>query len=234
MILGAVLIFTAPLSHMIFSKTNPKVDSYKKELALTVLDVENKITDNRCDLENNIIKKDRYLYNLDSLNTQKKNIIEQNEVALNLFIDKNRVFGWRTTRDFILGLGVRLPYLLLSFIVSFLIFKINTKEKSLKRYFFWLQISCYSISFYFMFWVFWTSQDFPLKTYRWIFVLFSIISSIATVYFISYKKAFQLKSSLIIEKLIVLVLTNDKYIERKKNKKRHLEETIESVDQIIS
>ena len=233
MILGVILISIAPLLHKVFSKTNPKVDSYKKELALSITTIDNKLINNRCNLENNIIEKVSYLHNLDRLNVEKEVLLKRNEKVLKEFIDYNRFFGWRTKRDFVVGLGVRLPYLLLSFIISYLVYKIRDEDKFLRKWFFWLQISCYSISFYFMFWVFWTSQDFPLKTYRWLFILFSILGSIATVAFITYREIFKLKASKRIEKLITLLLTNNKYIESDKNAIKNIKENVEKIEEVI-
>lgn len=233
-ILGAVLISTAPLLHMIFPKTNSELNAYKKDLALAVLKIENKLIDNRCNLENNNIDKERYLYDLDLLNIEKENIMKHNNEALDIFIDNNRVFGWKTTRVFAIGFGVRLPYLLLSLIISFLIFKIKTEEKYLKRCFFWLQVACYFICFYFMFWVFWTSQDFPLKVYRWIFIIISVLASIITVSFISYREVFKLKTSKIITELILLIINNNKYIKSKEDSEKNLDENIKKIEKIIT
>ena len=233
-VIGAILIFIAPLLHRVFPKTNPEVAAYKKELAIAVSSIDTAIAVNICDLENNLITKDLFIDRLYKLEAQKKHVLNENKKAIGHFVKQRRVFGWNTTRSFILGLGVRLPYLLLSIILSFLIYKINTVDKSLKKWFFWLQIACYGISFYFMFWVFWTSSDFPLKAYRWFFILFSIIAAITTVSFISYREVFRLKLSRIVERLIIRLVHSDTYIESESKSKKHLEETMKEIDRIIS
>ncbi len=234
MVTGAILIFIAPLSHIYFPKKNKKVVAYELNLNQKVADIDNQLADNFCDFENNFIEKGDYLLNLHQLNNKKELTITFNDQALQQFAKQHRVFGWSTLRVFLIGFGVRLPYLLLSVIISFLVSKINTRDKYLKNWFFWIQISCYTISFYFMFWVFWTSQDFPLKTYPLFFILFSLLASLATVSFITYKEIFRLKASKRIEKLIVLLITNNKYIESKKNSKKNVMENMEEIEKIIT
>ncbi|MDB0610936.1 hypothetical protein PL371_03425 [Tenacibaculum maritimum] len=163
---------------------------YKKELEKEVDSIDKELVSYREKYDNGNISAENYIEINDILSKRKEEIILRNKKLIKLKVDKERFFGWKTIRKFYVGLGVRLPFLFMSIIISFLIFKLETKDKYLKRALFFLQTSCYGLSFYYMLWVFWYSQDYSIVAYRWFFIAFSLSSAAATVYFISYRNVF--------------------------------------------
>ena len=80
-----------------------------------------------------------------------------------------------------------------------------------------MQIASYGISFYFLFWVFWTSQDFPVSAYRWAFILISILIALSTVYFIKYKEVFLFRLQKIVNAMSRFIVIDAKeYIDETK------------------
>lgn len=192
-ILGAMFIVVAPLLHIYCSKDNPIVQNYKLQLNEEIIQIEQEINALRLDYDNNKISAETYIHENDELFNLLKEITNKNDELIKLKIDENRYFGWVTFRKFMVGFGIRLPYLLFSIIISFLISKINTVSIFLKRCFFVIQTICYSSSFYVLIWCFWYSQDYPIETYRFTIVVGCVLVAIASVNFIIYKELFLLK-----------------------------------------
>ncbi|WP_159292529.1 hypothetical protein [Tenacibaculum maritimum] len=206
LIFAAITIFSIPLVHKLFPKKNSAVEIYKKELRKEVNDIETKIKENRLKYDNRVITAE-YFIEINDVLTNERDVIEsRNEELIKLKANQERFIGWLTVRKFFIGFGVRFPFLFLTVILSFLIYKLNTEEKYLKRALFFLQVSCYGLSFYFMFWVFWTSQDYPVSAYRVFFILFSLSAALFTVYFIMYRNIFKTKLEIKLKGIIAYVL----------------------------
>lgn len=217
------MIFTAPFWHKEYPKTNSKVDQYKSTLTASIYEIDAQIAQNRTDFEQDLINKSVYFNTLDQLTSKRQQLQESNAILLKDFVDQNRVFGWKTTRAFLVGFGVRLPYLILAFIISFLVYKLRsldsyTKESQLfRRSLHFMQVAVYGICIYFMFWVFWTNQDFSVKAYRWFFVIFSILAAIPVSYFIGYRKLFKLKIHVALDAISrFMVIDAKKYVDQDK------------------
>ncbi len=166
LLLGTIGIFMAPLVHIWFPKTNPEVEKYKEVLEAGEQQVLSDITALRSSYSNGKLTAVSYVEALHSLQDRLNYLSTRNKDLLARKVDSERIFDWKTTRVFLVGLGIRLPYLFFSILVSLLLFKLNIKDKNLNRVSFFLQISCFTISFYEIIWVFWNAQDYPLETYR--------------------------------------------------------------------
>lgn len=207
--IASVLLFTAPLAHMEFSKVNLTVKKEKKALKERLITpLEAKIAFNRVEYDLNNISAINYIKQNDVLVNELKKAKKKYTNLSKTLVDKYRVFGWKTLRMFLIGFGIRLPFLLFSIIISFLILKINTNDSNLKRSFVFLQIASYTISFYVLVWCFWYSQDYPLSSYRWVVIGISVLASISTVYFIKYRKLLEHRYSQIIKGLFDFILSD--------------------------
>lgn len=180
------MIFIAPLLHIEFSKKNPVVEKYKSELESSVTALDKGIVSLRSQYDNGTIAAKEYFDQYDELVAQRAVQKAENKVLLKEKVDSERVFGWLTTRIFLVGFGIRLPYLLFSIIISLLIARIHTRDDNLLRTFFFLQMSCYAIAAYELVWVFWNFQDYPLETYRIAIVFLCIVVGFLCAYAFKY------------------------------------------------
>jgi len=218
-LIGAILIFIAPLIHIYFSKTNIEVEKYKKQLNQSASENINKLellekSFKVGETKPNVFYKE--FYQLSTLINKAENT---NSKLITKSVNDHRIFGWKTTRVFLIGLGIRLPYLLYSLLISFLIYKIKTEDKNLKKSFILLQVLSFSSAFYQLLWVFWYSQDYPLATYRYALIGFSIVAAISTVYFIIHKEVFKNKLLVIVKSMSRFIIKDAKqYIDPKKEK----------------
>jgi len=231
-LLDAVPIAAAPLSHRLFDRINPPVENHRKKLEKSITQIDDDIITNRCDLENNLIDKDKYLLNLTNLESKRATTLEFNARSLRTVTVANRVFGWNTTRSFMIGFGVRLPHIVLSIALCFVCAKINDTVKYLKLALFWLQVSSVSISIYFMFWVFWTNPDFSVEVYRWVFLLFSFLLGITTVYFLFYRNALRHKLFKITDSLLGFFAESYHYMESEEGKQKYFGAFIQKLQEI--
>ncbi len=184
--LGALIILVAPLVHIGLDKKNQKVEAYKKQLSRPVNDLQDKITALRADYDNGSVSAHDYVVGNDQLLNDLSIIETKNKTLIKAKVNEARVFGWTTTRKFIIGFGVRLPFLIFSIIISILIARERTRDKNLKKAFFLLQTSCYTISFYVIIWCFWYVQDYPLEVYWYAMLVFCILAGAFTTYSFRY------------------------------------------------
>jgi len=187
LIIGAVLLFIAPFIHIEFSKKNFVVEDYKIEKEKQIITpVKKTLTTLKQNYSKGSIIAEDYILEYDRLNVE----LEKAKTKYNELVrskeNEERVLGWLTIRSFLIGFGIRLPYLLFSLIISYLISIINTKDVSLKRTFTFLQMVCYTISGYVLIWCFWYSQDYPLSSYRLIAIVISALVSLSLYFFIKY------------------------------------------------
>ena len=232
-ILGAILIFIAPLLHIDLPTTNSKVDSFKVayQEKFDAIKVKKALIRNQYDSK--IITGDQKILNDDLLKVEEDRLQADYKIKLNDIINQNRVFGWKTLKKFLIGFGVRLPYLFFTLLIVYLIKLINTEDKYLKRTFTFVTISLFTISFYQLIWVFWDKQDFP-KGYYYITALFlGFTASIIAVSFLKYRVTLETKFKNIINRLIVFIIKSDKYIEEKSTKTQHLKDYLTEFEKII-
>lgn len=180
------MIFIAPIAHIEFPKQNKSITEFKNELNREIEIIDLKLSDVRNKYDNERITAKEFIDKTDELRLQKISLSTNNALLIKEKVDIERVFGWKNLRIFLVGFGIRLPYLLFSVIISFLIFQFNTKNKNLQRVFFLLQILCYTISFYVLIWCFWYSQDFPLSTYRIVAFLLAFLLALSSIYGVRY------------------------------------------------
>lgn len=184
-ILGAVLIFTAPFWHVDLPRERKEISILKEKLELGETMLANEMLDLRNKYDIGALSAKDYISLSDLKQNELLDLREVNSTIISEAIDKQRVLSWKSPRAFILGLGVRLPYVLFSLIISLLILVRKGDSKYLKYAFSFLQVACWSISAYLMIWVFWDFQDYSLKTYRYGFIAISILIGTACAYFIS-------------------------------------------------
>jgi len=188
MIMGA-MIFVAPLVHIEFSKENSSVIELRKHLDKELTSYETNILELRQEYDQGKISATDFIMENQKISNDKTEQIQLNKQILTDKINSERIFGWKTWRVFLVGLGIRLPYLLFSIIISYLIIKINSKEPNLMRAFIVLQTLCYTISFYVLIWCFWYSQDYPLHAYRFVALSISFMMALLTLFVTKHYKS---------------------------------------------
>jgi len=184
--MGAVLIFAAPLIHAEFSKKNPKVEKYKDKLNSSIEAIEFNLQTLELEYESGSINAKQYITSFKYFASKIKSQEAENDKLLSAMVDSERIFDWKTMRIFLIGLGTRIPFLFFSILISFFIVRENTKDRYLSKAYTFLQVSCYTISFYLLIWVFWPSQDFSLEVYRWGIIASCVPIAIGCTYFIKY------------------------------------------------
>lgn len=187
-ILGAVIIFTAPLLHISFPKTpeyqarfESKIDRFNttKDAELCVLKEE---------LSLNKISPLDYIEKAELFEINRKVETDLLNYQLDNLIDENRIFGFRSTRILLIGFGIRLPYILFSIIILF--FFLYSKEKLRQNlYLYRSVIILYSISFLISFYMiiwFLLPRDLPVTAYHLLIGLLTLLSTTCSIYMIKY------------------------------------------------
>lgn len=233
--LGAVILFTAPLVHIEFSKKNALAEKEKNIIYKeTIVPIQNAIANNRKEYDDKHINAETYVAKLDKLskklNLSKKNYKEQSRLIANQY----RFFGWKTKRAFLIGFGIRLPYIMFCLIISYLLTLLNSKDKNFIKAFNFFQISSYTISLYVIIWCFWHSQDYPLSAYRWTIISVCGLVSLAVVYFINYRFALSHRYTIIIRNLFdfIIIDTPKKHITKEKEPEydKDVDKIIQNID----
>lgn len=204
-LLGAV-IFIAPLVHIDFPKKTATIVAYEKELESEIDRIHEYLAEAREQYDSGKINAESFVRLQDGLLKELQLQEEKNTELLTSKIDSERIFGWQTPRIFLVGFGIRLPYLLFSVIISLLILKIATTDRNLSRAFLLLQILCYTITFYELVWCFWYSQDYPLETYRVAIIGMCMLLAIGATYLVRYFKTASLHHKKIIRWLMDVVV----------------------------
>jgi len=228
-LIGAILIFIAPLVHVYISKDNPSVVAYKKELSLKEKKYDNELIELRKKYDKRLLSAEKFIIQNDNLKALLTVQINKNNKLLKEKVDENRIFGWKTLRVFLVGFGIRLPYLLFSLIISFLIFKIKTDDKTLKKAFVYLQIGAYTTTFYNLAWCFWYSQDYPLETYRYAIIIVSALVATSVVYFISYRELFTMRLQKIVNALSRFTIIDARKYIKPESEKEYVSGYIEAI-----
>ena len=183
--MGAI-IFIAPLVHIDFPRKTASIASYEEDLVREVSVLENDLRELKDQYGGGQIDAVTYIVLSEDIREQLRKERQANEALLTAKIDSERVFGWETPRIFLIGFGIRLPYLLFSVIISLLILRIRTRDRYLSRAFFFLQVLCYTIALYELVWCFWYSQDYPLETYRVAIIGMCLIIAVFAINLVKY------------------------------------------------
>lgn len=188
LILGAVTIFTAPLLHIFFPKKpdyqvnfENKIDKFNENKDLEFCALKESLNQGKISSAEFIKREEQFIIdravNQDLLNYQLKNLI-----------DENRIMGWKSIRMFLIGFGIRLPYLFFSSII--LIFFFYSKEKLKEHTLLYratklLYTMSFLISFYMTIW-FILPRDLPKPLYHLLISVLSVASTICAFYCIRY------------------------------------------------
>ena len=232
-ILGAILIFIAPLIHINLPEKNATVELFKEKNKEVFVNFKKERIKIRKDYDNKLISGDQKIAQDDLLERKEKEFLNSYQKELSIVKDNNRIFGWLTLRQFLVGFGVRLPYLFFTLLIVYLIQKINTEDKHLKRAFTFMQIALFTISFYLLIWVFWDMQDFPKGYYYATSLFLGFLASIASVSFLKYRKELEVKLKSAINRLIVFIIKSETHLEKESTRKQYYREYMAEFKQIV-
>ncbi|KAA1243345.1 hypothetical protein [Aquimarina sp. RZ0] len=186
--LGAVVIFTAPLLHISF----PKIPEYKVQFEGKI-DRFNKVKNAElCNLKEelllNKISPIDYIEQVELFEINREIEADLLNYQLDNLIDENRIFGFKSMRIFLIGFGIRLPYILFSFVILF--FFLYSKEKLKKSiYLYRAIIILYSISFFISFYLiiwFLLPRDLPIPVYHILIGSLTILSTFTSIFLIKH------------------------------------------------
>ncbi|WP_281991556.1 hypothetical protein [Aquimarina aggregata] len=215
-LVGAVIIFTAPLLHIGF----PKTPDYQKRFE-DKIDSFNEIKDAElCDLKEALSQKKisplDYIEEIELFGVNRRVETDLLNYQLDNLIDNNRVFGFRSMRIFLIGFGIRLPYILFSFVILFF-FLYSKKKLKTSIYLYRGVVVLYSISFFISFYLiiwFLLPRDLPITAYHFLIGILALLGSILSIYFSKYY--FNRRSNLIlsfkIKELLHFINTSRSYV----------------------
>lgn len=186
--MGGVLISAPPFVHMDMPRTTPHMQAYGDKLDAMVVPIQSEIKSNRQKYDEGLQTAESYVANDDRLQFQLSEIQSKNSELYKAEAKRNKVFDWKNARQFWIGFGVRLPYVFYALMISLFIVAQRTKDWILKIAYFLLQTHCWGIATYLMIWVFWTSDDFDLRTYRYYFIASSFVAGACITLFFTWRK----------------------------------------------
>ncbi|MEX0314720.1 MAG: hypothetical protein AB3N18_11125 [Allomuricauda sp.] len=181
-ILGGVILFALPFVHVDMPRVQPQLVELGKQLDSSEEVIDGQIKENRAFYDTGKISARDYITRNDSLTIKLAELRATNKKVYSAAAKELKVFDWSGPRQFWIGFGIRFPFVIYAVILSLMIVALNPQNKNLKRAFYFLQIFTWGIAVYLMCWVFWTSDDFPLKAYRY----YIIASSIAIGFFMTF------------------------------------------------
>jgi len=165
---------------MDFDKVPEITKSFKKSIKLK----DNALSDKQLELRKSYdagsITATTYISENDVLTSEIESVEKENAIALKKLIDDNRVFGFSTMRRFLIGFGIRLPYLFFSVVILLLSLQIP-KKKYITPALAFLTTTSMFISMYLITWFLWDS-DFPKYIYHTAIAVISILLSVAVIY----------------------------------------------------
>lgn len=179
-------MFTAPFWHVELPRTTQQIAQFEEKLDATEQVIIDEITVLKDRYTTKTIAAEAFADLLLQKQDELKSLQEANAERLDAEIDKHRIFVWKNPRAFILGFGVRFPYVLFALLISLLVKWKSPQNRLIKNSLLFLQICAWGIATYLMIWVFWNSQDYSLKTYRYAFIAFSLLLGAACTFFIAY------------------------------------------------
>ncbi|WP_299242990.1 hypothetical protein [uncultured Aquimarina sp.] len=187
-LLGAVIIFTAPLLHIYFPKKQnnqiefeAKINDFNEEKDLALCDLKRQF-------ETDQISSYEYINLLEAFQIDKDVENDLLDYELDKIVDNNRVFGFRSLRVFLIGFGIRLPYILFSAIILF--FVLYSREKLKKNIYLYnavrfLYSIAFLISFYMTIW-FLLPRDLPVTAYHILIGFLATLSSVCSIFLLKY------------------------------------------------
>ncbi|WP_234859286.1 hypothetical protein [Aquimarina aquimarini] len=187
-VIGAIIIFIAPLLHINFPKKPEAVKLFEKKIDDFNLLEDNKLCQLKGKLEVNKITYLEYIEQRESLDIDRSARTDLLNFQLKQIVNNHRVFGFRTLRVFLIGFGIRLPYILFSFIILFFFLYSRDKLKTniyLYRSVVILYTISFLISFYMTIW-FVLPQDLPVTAYHILIATLTILSSWSSIYLVKY------------------------------------------------
>lgn len=160
----------APFIHMEMPVMTDEVVAYGEVLDNKEDELKTNILEYRQLYDSGSITAEEYILGNDLLQKEFEILKKSNKESYNTFVDNQRIFDWKSPRKFWIGFGTRLPYLLLTIFLITLFFQVEFKSQQLRRAFIFFISLSIALSIYHITWVFWILPDFPLKTYRWLFL----------------------------------------------------------------
>lgn len=165
----------APFIHMEMPVMTNEVVTYGESLDKKEENLQNKVIGYRSEYDNGFISAEEYIKGNDLLQHELSLLQTNNEKLYEEFVNNQRIFDWKSPRKFWIGFGTRLPYLLLTIFLIALFFNVNFTDNKLRKAFvFFISLSI-ALSIYHITWVFWILPDFPLKTYRWLYLAVCVL-----------------------------------------------------------
>lgn len=206
------MIFTAPLVHIYFPKKTDNVENFEKEIKKYQESIALELSDLKNSYSIGKLSASKYISDRESIEQSFKIQSEKLNVELDAIVDSNRVFGFRTLRTFLIGIGIRLPLILYSFIVLFLV--LYSKDKLKTNPYLYKAVSLlytlsFLISFYLVAWFMIPRSkgkgDFTNEFYYYLIGAISILATLISIYTVKYFDNIitRLKSS--ISQLITLI-----------------------------
>ncbi|TSE03494.1 hypothetical protein [Aquimarina algiphila] len=163
--------------------------SAEKEVDLLTSKHQKKLIQLKSEYIKNNISASSYLFELDKLNNSFDQIISCSKENVKIAKNEFKTFGFSSPRVFLIGFGIRFPYLIFSFIILFFsIYYSKSSDSNLyiKNALSFLYTVSFLISFYMIVWFMWTrSQDLPKLTY---YILIGVISVLSTFIVICLSK----------------------------------------------
>ncbi|WP_271783642.1 hypothetical protein [Aquimarina algiphila] len=187
-IVGAVIIFTAPLLHINFPKKQNNQVLFEDKINNFNEVKDDELCNLKQALAQNEITPLEYIEQLESFEISRGVTSDLLDYELDNIIDENRVFGFKSMRLFLIGFGIRLPYIFFSFIILF--FFLYSKDKlkadiSLYHSVRILYSISFLISFYMTIW-FLLPRDLPVTAYHILIGLLAISSTVCSIFLTKY------------------------------------------------
>lgn len=186
--IGAVIIFTAPLLHIKFPKTPEYQARFKDKINLFSEKKDKELCNLKEKYIQGLITPKEYIERTDLLQIDRQVQLGMLEYQLRNLIDENRIFGFRSTRIFLIGFGIRLPYILFSTIILFFFLYSRDRLKNNKYLYRSVQLLytiSFLISFYMTIW-FLLPRDMSVTWYHILIGTLSILSTAFSIFIVKY------------------------------------------------
>lgn len=215
-ILGAVIIFTAPLLHITFPKKPGYQVRFEDKIDKFNVDKDAELCNLKEELAQGMIAPRDYIKQVELFLIDREVEATLLDYQLENLIDENRIFGFKNMRIFLIGFGIRLPYLLFSTLIFF--FFLYSKDKLKTNIYLYnavrfLYSISYLISFYMTIW-FLLPRDLPVTAYHILIGCLAILSTICSIFLIKYyysrKTDFLL--SFKVKELVRFITSSRKYV----------------------
>ncbi|WP_459212757.1 hypothetical protein [Aquimarina rhabdastrellae] len=188
-IISCIVISIAPFIHINFPKKEKSVIILEQKISELTSKHLSKTKKLRSLYDDKRISAENYIIKLDLLNNEKQRTLSELRKELQKNVADNRMFGFRTKRVFLIGFGIRLPYLFFSLSILGL-FLYNKKKLKKDRNLYIAVKMLYNISFLISFfivaWFLIPRQDFDSEIYYLMIGLLSILSSFLSIYLIKH------------------------------------------------